>query len=49
MLANKRIDRKSKKEQVKKLLEQYPKASNTELQRLSGMSRITIIKWKKIL
>ncbi len=41
--------RKPKKEQVRELIEQYPKASNKELERISGISRPTIIKWKKIM
>lgn len=39
--------RKPKKEQVRELLEQYPEASNKELERISGITRKTIRKWKK--
>lgn len=41
--------RKPKKEQVKELLENYPKAGIRELERISGISRPTIIKWKKVI
>lgn len=41
--------RKPKIEQVKELLEKYPNRSNKELQRISGISRTTIIKWKKVI
>lgn len=41
--------RKPKKEQVRELLEQYPNKSNKELERISGISRPTIIKWKKVI
>ncbi len=41
--------RKPKKEQVRELLDSNQNASNKELQKLSGMSRTTIIKWKKVI
>lgn len=39
--------RKPKKEQIRELLEQYPDKSLRELEKVSGISRPTIIKWKK--
>ncbi|WOO91923.1 hypothetical protein R2F61_09845 (plasmid) [Mollicutes bacterium LVI A0078] len=41
--------RKPKKEQVKELLKQYPNSSLRELEKISGISRPTIIKWKKVI
>ncbi len=41
--------KKSKKEQVLELIEIHPKATKKELQRLSALSRITILKWKKVI
>lgn len=41
--------RKPKKEQVRELLEQYPDISLREMEKISGISRPTIIKWKKII
>lgn len=41
--------RKPKKEQVRELLKQHPNTNNKELERISGISRPTIIKWKKII
>ncbi len=41
--------RKPKKEQVKELLKQYPDSSLRELEKISGISRPTIIKWKKVI
>ncbi len=41
--------RKSKKEQVRELLDLNPNASLRELERKSGISKKTIIKWKKVI
>lgn len=41
--------RKPKKEQVKEMLKQYPDSSLRELEKISGISRPTIIKWKKVI
>ncbi len=41
--------RKSKKKQVEELIAKYPNAGVRELERISGISRPTIIKWKKII
>ncbi len=41
--------RKPKKEQVRELVDSNPNASNKELERISGISRKTIIKWKRVI
>ncbi|WOO91927.1 hypothetical protein R2F61_09870 (plasmid) [Mollicutes bacterium LVI A0078] len=41
--------RKSKEEQVRELLDSNPNASLRELEKQSGISKKTIIKWKKVI